>query len=191
VSNRHFKEIWLMTGCMGNVTISQMKNKIRNLIWVIAAVLALQYCYYGSLTRTCIYTEQELQLPAIFQNSKLEFIKKAAIVRTPAEEFKCLAQMSQIKNRIIGPGDVTIFKDQRVDSIDPEAGLELLPVKLIEVQKHGISTVDSGPGPLQYLIVKDQSGAFYQIFSAGIGVNAGDEFLKLTNSSGSKLLGAT
>ena len=81
--------------------------------------------------------------------------------------------------------------DSRVDYVDAKSGLELTPVKFIEVTKHGILKMDSGGGPLVHLILKDSSGVLYEVALVGLGINQGDEFLKAVKGSEEILLNAS
>jgi len=55
-------------------------------------------------------------------------------------------------------------------------------VNVIEVTKHGISTIDSGSGPIYYLVLKDQNNVLYKIGTVMLGINEEDLFLSFRDS---------
>ena len=59
---------------------------------------------------------------------------------------------------------------------------------MMAVAKHGITTIDSGSGPIHHLILKDSKGNFYQVATVSLGINKGDEFLKAVSASEEFLL---
>ena len=54
---------------------------------------------------------------------------------------------------------------------------------VVAVTKHGITTIDSGSGPIYYLILKDQNNILYHIATVSLGLNKKDLFLSFVDSS--------
>jgi hypothetical protein len=48
---------------------------------------------------------------------------------------------------------------------------------MVAVRKHGIQTIDSGPGPLYVLVLKDPGGSLYYIHDVSLGINRSDRFI--------------
>lgn len=171
--------------------MQKFKNKKTIILVVILLFLALclRTCYYGSPFRSCIYTEKEIPLSTKIKKSKILFARPAVIVSNGDDEsFTCLSEMGLVSNQIVEQRYAYIYKKGQQRTITPADNIILEPIRLISVTKHGITTIDSGSGPILYLILKDPSGAFYQIATVGLGMNKGDEFLKAVLGSEEVLL---
>ncbi|WP_413584295.1 hypothetical protein [Bdellovibrio sp. HCB274] len=159
-------------------------KKISVIFCCVFVLGGLRFCYYGSLSRSCIYTENEVPLSAEILSSKVRFIKPAAILRAPEPGYSCLEQMAKIPNQIVQTESARYYPNIKSDLVGADSALELTPIKLIDVTKHGITTMDSGPGPIRHLILQDQSGSLYQAATVSLGINSGDEYLQATGPSG-------
>lgn len=165
-----------------------LKKIVIGILGLVVVAVAARYSYYGSLSRSCIYTEEEKTISARFQSAKLFLFKPAAVISGPSEDYACLPMMSQYTNHIV---EVQYSNHEKGEKslIDEKSNLEFQIVKYISVHKHGITTMDSGPGPIDYLILKDQSGKRYRVATVSLGINRdSDEFLKASTSEGDEVL---
>lgn len=125
---------------------------------------------------------------------KLYFVGTAVVLSEPYAAYKCLPELATVKAQII-PLSIGLRRDDgsQIDPhlikyVDERSEVELTPVRILGISKHGISTIDSGGGSLEHLIVKDSEGVYYQLPTVYLGVNQGDEFLKLRARDGSETL---
>jgi hypothetical protein len=163
-------------------------------IIVVFAVLyaAVHFLNYGSFTRSCEYTETALAVPEPLSAAVLTTARTAYVGVGRDADFGCLKQLGSIRNEIIGPeaiNNVTVGKKyfERI-------GLTVLPLPngttfrvtgAIRTIKHGLlSTIDSGPGPLDFLVLKDTKGDTYSLATVSLGMNEEDWFLTVADSSG-------
>lgn len=156
-------------------------NKRAILILLVFFILLLGWraFYYGSVFRSCIYTEKEIELSETIKNSKFHFIKPAVVVTEGLDKtFLCLPEIGLVTNEIVEMQYASHYTQGRKTTVTPEMNLVLEPYKMMAVMKHGITTIDSGSGPINYLILKDSNGLLYQVGTVGLGLNKGDEFLK-------------
>lgn len=171
--------------------------------FIIILFLGLRYIYYGSLTASCIYTEESL--PVIKELSKGEFViaKDAYLAIGQDDDYSCLQYFGNIDREIVGPGtinNITIgrkyFTNRGLSVKSLKKGSSFRLTEIIAITKHGISTIDSGPGPIFYLVLKDKNNISYQIATVSLGLNKEDLFLSYVdsfqsvNSNSAKLLSA-
>lgn len=154
--------------------------------------LGLRTCYYGAPFRTCIYTEKEISLLPSMAKSKIYISRPTAIVRGIDYDYYCLAEMGRITNTLSQASEAKHYKyknaNRKIDYLDSDSSIELTPIKIISVTKHGLSTIDSGSGPIDHLILKDKAGELYEVATVSLGINKGDEFLKAVNGNKEILL---
>jgi hypothetical protein len=171
-----------------------MKQKTIVILLVIVAVLYLggRYVYYGSFTRNCIYTEESFPVPEQLKTGTIVIAKAAYQGAGMDKEHGCLENFSGIDREIIAPesiNNITIGKEYYTEkgiAVEPlNIGTAFRVVGMISVTKHGISTIDSGPGPIHYLILEDQGGRRYQIATVMLGINKTDLFLSYRDSGSS------
>lgn len=62
--------------------------------------------------------------------------------------------------------------------VDEKSKIEMTPIKLIAVTKHGITTIETGAGPIFHLIIKAQDGRIHEIATVTLGANKAEEFYK-------------
>ncbi|MFV8250305.1 hypothetical protein [Bdellovibrio bacteriovorus] len=172
-----------------------MKSRWKIASWIVITagiLLGLRYCYYGSLLRSCVYTEETKVVSAKFSNAKIRLIRPAAILRGTDKEYQCLAEMGAITNKIVEAKYAIHYRYQienlQTETVDAGSNLEFEIVKMIAVKKHGIKTMDSGSGPIEHLILKDQHGNLYEVATVSLGLNAGDEYLKAITSDGQEII---
>lgn len=171
-------------------------NKRIFLICIIPIFLLLiaRTCYYGAPFRSCVYTEKSFPLPESLTHAKAHFIREAAIVNGVDKNYECLMELGKITNQIASLQDAHISSyytiDPKIIPVNEKSDLELEPVKLISTMKHGLSTIDSGPGPIEFLVLKDKEGHLYKVAGVSLGINKGDEFLKIIKDDVETILDA-
>lgn len=152
------------------------------LITIIGLIFTTRYIVYGSFFKTCTYTENEIHMNEEMLNSKIYFTRSAAVIENIEHEYSCLDKMSFIHKKIIQNKNVADYKyqitDKNIKYLNENSLIEFTPVKLLAISKHGITSIDSGTGPINYLILKDQNGEFYEVATVSLGLNKGEEFLK-------------
>ncbi|GEM_PF-2020545 len=160
----------------------------------LCAWLGFRFIYFGSIIRNCIYTEQTVPMKPSVATARAIFVGPAAIVSEAYDPYKCLPGFVSVENQIMQSKYKIIHDNgsaidpKKITYVDAKSKIELRPVRLVAVTKHGISTIDSGGGPIIHLILKDPHGAYYQIPTVYLGMNKGDEFLELQKSDGTKEL---
>ena len=169
-----------------------MKPTIFIIPFTVILILFLtgRYIYYGSLTKKCIYSEESL--PIIKKLSKGEFLiaKDAYLAIGKDADYSCLQNFGNIDREIVGPetvNNITIgrkyFTNRGLTVKSLKKGFSFRLIDIIAITKHGISTIDSGPGPIYYLILKDENNISYQIATVSLGLNKEDLFLSYVDSS--------
>lgn len=165
---------------------------------ILCVWLGLRFIYFGSVSNNCIYTEKTLAMKPNVATAKVIFARPAAIVSEAYEPYKCLLGFASVKNQIMNSRYELRYDNgsaidlKKITYVDSKSKIELQPVRLVAVFKHGITTVDSGSGPITYLILKDQYDVQYQVPTVDLGINEGEEFLELQKMDGTKeLLSAT
>ena len=163
--------------------------------FVVAGYFLLHYIGYGSFTRNCIYTEKEIPVPPEFAGGKIVVFQKAYQAIGKNVEASCLPILGKIDKQLVGPetmNNLTIgrgyFEERGQYIADVEINKMLRVERIFAVTKHGINTIDSGPGPIHYLVLSDDVGELYQIATVSLGSNKGEEFLNLVLSSGTYVL---
>src|SRR3989344_4484047 len=180
-----------------------MKSKTIIILLLITGALYLggRYVYYGSLTRNCIYTENKLPVPEQLIKGKIVIAKDAYLAVGIDKEYSCLKNFGSIDRKIVGPESINNLTVGRRYFTNKGLAIETLKIgasfrvaDVIAVTKHGLTTIDSGSGPIYYLILKDQNNISYKIATVSLGPNKEDLFLSFidssqtTNSSSIKLL---
>ncbi|QDK38127.1 hypothetical protein [Bdellovibrio sp. NC01] len=159
---------------------------------VIFVLVGLRYCYYGAVFSSCIYSEKELPLTAEFTDSVFILTKSVAVVRGESADYKCLPHMGQIRNMLVEAQYADHYRTSvvngKIEYIDVKSGLNLYPMEVVAVTKHGITTMDSGSGPIYYVVMRDPTGQLYQVATVSLGLNKGDEFMKAVKNGKETLL---
>jgi hypothetical protein len=182
-----------------------MKPKAFIILFSIIIILFLggRYIYYGSLTASCIYTENNIPIPKKLSKGDFVIAKDAYLAIGINAEYSCLQNFGNIDREIVGSetiNNITIgrkyFTNRGIFVKSLKKGSSFRLTDIIAITKHGLSTIDSGPGPLFYLILKDQNNISYQIATVSLGLNKKDLFLSFidssqsVNASSAKLLSA-
>lgn len=146
--------------------------------------------YYGSLTRNCIYTEKKLPVPEQLTKGMIVVAKDAYLAVGHDSKYACLKYFGSLDRKIVGPASINNLtigkryftnKGLTVESLKKGALFHVTDV--VAVTKHGITTIDSGSGPIYYLILKDQNNISYHIATVSLGFNKKDLFLSFVDSS--------
>jgi hypothetical protein len=167
------------------------KNFVAALLIVGGAIYLLgRYVVFGSLTRSCIYTEEILPVPKALAEGTIVVGRQAYLAKGIDPETSCLPIFGKIKQEIVGPGTIgnpsigeEYFTEGGRTVQTLATGTEFKVTGVAKVTKHGISTIDSGPGPLYFLILKDKADLDYQIHTAGTGINEDELFLTYVSVS--------
>lgn len=169
-----------------------MKSKIIIILLIVIGALYLggRYVYYGSLTRSCIYTENKILVPAQLAKSEIVVAKDAYLAVGVDKEDACLKYFGSIDREIVSPESINnltvgrrYFTNRGLAVESLKKGASFHVVDVVAVTKHGISTIDSGGGPIYYLVLKDKNNISYKIATVSLGINKGDEFLSIVDSS--------
>lgn len=169
-----------------------MKSKIIIILLIVIGVLYLggRYIYYGSLVGNCIYTEKRIPVPEQLTKGELVVAKDAYLAIGVNKGYACLKNFGSIDREIVGADTINnptvgrrYFTNRGMTVESLKKGASFRIVDVVAVTKHGISTIDSGPGPIYFLILKDQNNISYQIATVSLGLNNEDLFLSFVNSS--------
>jgi hypothetical protein len=169
-----------------------MKQKVIVILLIIIVALFLggRYVYYGSLTRNCIYTENKLSVPEQLTKGEIVVAKDAYLAVGHDKEYACLKNFGSIDREIVGAdtiNNLTIgrhyFTDRGLAVESLKKGASFRVVDVVAVTKHGLTTIDSGSGPIYYLVLKDKNNISYQIATVSLGLNKEDLFLSFVDSS--------
>jgi len=160
------------------------------LVVIVVLYIGGRYVYYGSLTRNCIYTENSLPVPEQLIRGEIVVARDAYLAIGHDRGHACLKSFGSIGREIVEPetiNNITVgrkyFTSRGLAVESLKKGKTFRVVDVIAVTKHGLSTFDSGPGPIYYLILKDQNNLLYQIATVSLGLNKGDQFLSFKDPS--------
>src|SRR6516164_5842703 len=167
--------------------INFRSKKLIILLFVLLVVyLGGHYVYYGSLTRNCIYTEKELPVPEQLAKGAIVVAKDAYVAIGQDGEYSCLPRMGSIDREVVEPAEI----NKGLKSYYTNRGLRVEPLKkgtsfqaigVMAVHKYGLTTLDSGGGPIYWVILKDENNLIYQV--ASFGLNKDEPFLAFYESS--------
>lgn len=169
-----------------------MKSKIIIVLLIVVFALYLggRYVYYGSLATNCIYTENQLPIPEQLTKGEFVVAKDAYLAVGRNREYGCLKNFSGIDREIIGPeviSNLTIgrryFTDRGLTVESLKKGSSFHVTGVVALTKHGITTIDSGSGPIYYLVLKDKNNILYQVATVSLGLNKDDLFLSFVDSA--------
>ena len=153
-------------------TNQPQRNRFKVPLTVLVVIsLSLFACYqtviYGAPWRTCEYTVKDLSVPREFLDKEFFFVGGAYLGSGPGREYSCL---NVSKFNIYGEGQGGWTFDQMKDyySYDSkkiytraDKNKKFKVIRTLEVTKHGIGTIDSGPGPVIFSILTDDAGNTY------------------------------
>lgn len=167
----------------------------RGIIFILLSVTLVFYLgyrlvWYGSLTRSCIHTEEHFPVPDQLAKGELMVAKDAYLAKGYDPEYSCLQDFGRIDKEIVNPEEVNnitvgrrYFIDRGLTVESLKKGTSFRVVDIIAVSEHGISTIDSGGGPTYYLILKDRGGAVYQMATVSLGMDESDLFMSFVDLS--------
>ena len=172
------------------------KGKIIGLLCVVVvAYLVLHFIGYGSLTRNCSYTEEELTVPAELVGATFITTQPAYRASSVEPEYGCMQTMGHIPQELVAPETINnisvgrhYYTDKGRTVSDVPVGTTFTLVHVISVVKHGITTMDSGGGPLEHLLLADSAGNVYSIATVELGTNPSDRFIHLVTKDKDVLL---
>lgn len=173
-----------------------MKNKYSYLVTITFIVVLFglfalgRYLWYGSITRDCVYTEDVLPAPDQLVAWDVVAVKRAYLAVGYNQDFSCMDKMGSIDRQIVNAGsinNITVgrrYFEEKGLKVEPlDKGTRFKVVDVVAVTKHGMTTIDSGPGPLYFLILKDSNETLYQIATVSMGVSKDDLFLAVEDHS--------
>lgn len=165
-------------------------KKLLMIIFASAALFGIgRYIHYGSLVRTCAYTEENVVIPPELAAGQIITTKKSYRIEGVDSEYACLPVLGNVKGMFSGSRNYEAYytrKGLHYKEVPKEEEFKI--VRILRVTKHGIATIDSGSGPLYFLILADKQGGLLKLATVSTGVNEKDRFLKYTLSGNSFML---
>ena len=127
----------------------------------------------------CIYSEKELPVPEQLTKGEIVVAKNAYLAVGRDKNHGCLKKLSIVDRKIVRSGEEQYYTyGSNVLVIEPlKQNFSFQIVGIVAVTKHGITTIDSGSGPIYYLILKDKNNILYKIATVSFGLNQEDLFL--------------
>ena len=142
--------------------------------------LGVRYFFYGSLFSNCEYTEKELQIPQELSAGEVIFTKDIRQAIGKSGDYGCLKYLGSIHRELVPPDTIN---GEMLNMMFEHEGrtVEAIPARMktfhvtgiLEVTKHGIGTIDSGPGPIYFLVLRDEAGELYNIATVELYENGG------------------
>lgn len=174
----------------------KIKNKMKKTIIIITVLSGLalfigwHLVWFGSLTRNCIYTEEKIPVPILLSDGKLITTQKSfEVIGLESPDMSCSLIYSSIARELISTENSELYEGLKSVTVkEISAGKVFRVVDAFTQTKHGISTIDSGPGPIELLILEDEQGVQYFIPPGGFGVNPEGRFLKFISADKGQLL---
>ncbi len=178
-----------------------MKIQTRTVVLISVAIVLLlgvsllwKLIYYGSLTRSCIYTEEILPVPENLAQGEIVVSKDAYRASGQEDGYQCLPSIGKIAWELVGPqtiNNVTVgtayFTRQGRSVAGIGIGDRFHVVGAVSVTEHGIRTIEGGSS-LDHLILEDVGGSRYSLAIVELGINKSDEFLDFVSSTGTRPL---
>ena len=162
---------------------------ISTVVLALAIFIGWRFVYFGSLTRNCIYTEEKLSVPKELAEGKLVTTQTAyEFIGLEDKEMSCSPINANIARELISPENKTTYEGFGMTIKEIPVGKVFHVIDAFTQTKHGISTIDSGPGPIELLILQDEQGTHYTISPAGFGINKEGRFLKFVSGEKEQLL---
>jgi hypothetical protein len=170
---------------------SSLKILLKRIIRVIVVtcivlVVLIRTVAYGAPWRSCEYTVSNDPMPDAYKNRQFIVNTSAYTEEGKDRDYACLSISNFNLNwENSGGWSSAELQDYYRDTdriYKPVASSTVFHiVKFIKVTKHGIGTIDSGPGPLPVAILADEQGNTYMILSGDLGfTDHGGPFSYLT-----------
>ncbi len=157
--------------------------KLKNIFASLTVAAALSSC-------ACVYSERNLPAPTDLANREFVVANGAYVAVGRGGDYSCLEKLGSIERQIVGPDAIEnysigrkYFTSQGLKVETLKKGMTFRLTGVIAASKHGISTIDSGSGPIYFLILKDRNDTLYRIPTVGLGINRSDLFMSLVDSS--------
>ena len=138
---------------------------------VLGVILILNISFYGSIKNwlaRCEYTEE------IIKNDYVGF----NIIFTKSDKFNgyvldersiCTTSLKDTTKSITNVKNKNHMMSTRdYDKYELDYDQAFTLINEVVVQKHGLSTIDSGSSPMVYLVIKDKEGTEYRIYQGTI-----------------------
>lgn len=147
---------------------------------VVTAGLGWMYFMYGSIFSICIYTEKEIPIPKELLDGKIMFTKDIRQAIGKGHDYGCLSKLGKVTRELLPPDEIN-RKNIDLSLSYQGSVLQEIPtgtkifhvVKIFEVTKRGISTIDSGSRPIYFLVLADEVGDQYWIATVSLYENGG------------------
>ncbi len=183
-----------------NISISQIPESHKKRIFklpkpFIGVALLFVFLYgtyhvafYGFKLDRCVYTDEELAIPEELKNATI-LLEKNMYIAKGHDPDDCSPLLKDIKNQIVHTetiDNITVgaryFTERGLAVESFMKGKTFTLNKFVAVTKHGLSTIDSGPGPLYYLILTDERGVVYQIHTSDLGYDEREAYFSYSNN---------
>ncbi len=175
----------------------QIHSRIRK-ITVIVAIIAVtliliivgskRLIFYGSIFRTCNYSMRTIDVPSELRAGILTLSQAAGTV-TGSGEYSCLKNFNVKGTQLVAREmAVSWYGGSKAGVLNPPQTFKVK--EAYEITKHGISTIDSGPGPLYYLSVENENGQEFIIPVVATGINPEERFLEFSDGKERFIVGA-
>lgn len=166
-----------------------MKYILRRRFFIVAVIILLilvsRYVYYGSFFSTCIYSVNELKLPAELTNQQLKTIKPSLRIsndRTYVCADSSLASGYEITQQQL---HIDLRPDIVTSDIPANSTFTILGVK--EILTHGISTLDTNPSPIYVIVLESPDGRIYRITTTMLNSGGAGHLMTHVNSEGKEI----
>lgn len=187
------------TGLMKKTETTQIQSEItpavnqprrsiqRKIIFTVGFLFVLiglfYFAFYGFRFPPCEYTDEIVTTPPELIGATI-LLEKDQYVGRGREKRVCDPLLKEIENQIIDSesiNNLTIgkryFEGRGLTVEILRRGKQFHVEKVIAATKHGLSTIDSGPGPIYYLILRDEDGVVYKIATVFLGFDTKESYL--------------
>ena len=138
-----------------------MKSKkfFLRVLGVIAVYICFHLVMFGAHLSFCEYTvkEEPSLLPS---NTELTLKKSAYSHQRKYPGQGCTPILGKISRELYSQELTEAFPGGTIEKLG--VGTKFSLIQVLARTKHGIGTIDSGPGPIFIYVVKDQAGNLYQ-----------------------------
>lgn len=168
---------------------SSLRRKILFLAGSALVLAALFYfAIYGLRFPPCVYTNEITTTPPELVGTTV-VLEKDQYIGRGLEKGQCGPLLRGIDNHIIDSepiNNLTIgrkyFESRGLTVGILSKGKRFRLERIVAQTKHGLSTIDSGPGPIYYLILSDDEGVLYEIATTFLGYDSAESFLAIYKS---------
>jgi hypothetical protein len=152
--------------------------------------------WYGSLMSRCIYTEEKLPVPQLLTAGKLVTTQVSfEAIGVESKYLVCAPLYGSIARTLADREAAAYYRAPFLNDLmtvkEIPAGKVFHVVDAFAQTKHGISTIDSGPGPIEFLVLVDEQGVQYTIATVSVGMNEEELFLKYVSPMHEQMLDVT